>query len=140
MAPGYELTGDRQRIDPAAAHAYLTRSYWAEGIDLDTVRRAIGNSLCVAVLHESEQVGFARAISDVATFAYVADVYVVEAHRGKGLGHALLDWLHEHPLLQGLERWVLFTRDAHGLYAQHGWTLHPYPERAMVRRPLRERQ
>jgi GNAT superfamily N-acetyltransferase len=133
LAPGYELTGDPARIDPAAAHAYLTRSYWSPGIPLETVRRAIANSICVAALNHGEQVAMARVVSDRATFAYLADVYVLEEHRGRGLSHAMLEWLDRHPELQGLRRWALFTKDAQGLYEAHGWSVYPHPERMMTR-------
>lgn len=133
LPPGYELVDDPARIDVAAAHAYLARSYWSPGIPLDTVARAIANSLCVALLHHGDQVAMARVVTDYATMAYLADVYVLEAHRGQGLSHAMLDWLHGHPRLQGLRRWILFTQDAQGLYASHEWTAYPHPERLMVR-------
>jgi GNAT superfamily N-acetyltransferase len=133
LPPGYELTGDRARIDPVAAHAYLSRSYWSPGIPLETVARAIANSFTVAVLHHGEQVAMARVVTDHATMACLADVYVLEAHRGQGLSHAMLDWLDSHPDLQGLRRWILFTQDAQRLYAGHGWTAYPHPERLMVR-------
>ena len=133
LAPGYELTGDPARIDPVAAHAYLTRSYWSPGIPLEIVRRAIANSICVAARKDGEQVAMARVVSDRATFAYLADVYVIEEHRGQGLSHAMLDWLDGHPELQGLRRWALFTQDAQGLYEAHGWSVYPHPERMMTR-------
>jgi GNAT superfamily N-acetyltransferase len=130
LPPGYALVED---IDVAAAHAYLARSYWSPGIPLATVERAIGNSLCIAIRFEGEQVAFARVVTDFATMAYLADVYVLEAHRGRGLSKAMLAHLHARPDLQGLRRWLLFTRDAHALYAQFGWTPLPHPERAMLR-------
>jgi GNAT superfamily N-acetyltransferase len=133
LPDSYRLTDRADRIDAVAAHAYLTRSYWAAGIPLETVERSIAGSLCVAVLHGDRQVAFARIVSDYATFAYLADVYVLEDHRGKGLSHAMLDYLQAHPRLQGLRRWALFTQDAQGLYRQHGWTQYPYPERMMTR-------
>ena len=133
LAPGYEIVGDQARIDPVAAHAYLTRSYWSPGIVLETVAKGIANSLCVAIYHDGVQVAMARVVTDYTTVAYLADVYVLEDHRGQGLAHAMLDWLHARPDLQGLRRWVLFTADAHSLYAAHGWTAHPHPERLMVR-------
>ena len=133
LPPGYELTDDPTRIDPVAAHAYLTRSYWSPGIPLDIIRRAIANSICVAVLHGDTQVAMARVISDRATFAYLADVYVLEEHRGQGLSHAMLDWLDRHPELQGLRRWALFTQDAQELYKTQGWSVYPHPERMMTR-------
>ena len=130
LPPGYELVED---IDVAAAHAYLARSYWSPNIPYAPVEGAIANSLCIAVLHGGRQVGFARIISDFTTFAYLADVYVLEDHRGHGIASAMLDYLKAHPRLQGLRRWLLFTRDAHALYAQFGWTPLPNPERAMLR-------
>ena len=133
LAPPYELSGDPARIDAAATHAYLARSYWAQGIPRATVEKSIAHSLCVAAYCSGEQVGFARVITDRATFAYLADVYVLEEHRGHGISHAMLDWLHSHPELQGLRRWALFTQDAQELYAKHGWSQYPHPERMLTR-------
>jgi GNAT superfamily N-acetyltransferase len=130
---GYALVDDRALIDPVAAHAFLTTSYWAEGIPLETVRRSIEGSLCVAIFHDATQVAMARVISDYATFAYLADVYVIEGHRGKGLSHVMLEHLLAHPRLQGLRRWALFTADAQSLYARYGWVQYPMPERMMTR-------
>lgn len=130
LPEGYELT---EEIDVAAAHAYLARSYWSPGIPLETVQRAIANSLCVAVRHQGEQVGLARVVTDRATFAYLADVYVLEAHRGKGLAQGMVQWLQDHPELQGLRRWLLMTVDAHPLYEKLGWTPLAHPERGMER-------
>ena len=131
--PGYELVEDPERIDVAAAHAYLARSYWSPNIPLATVERAIANSLCVAVRHAGEQVGLARVVTDRATFAYLADVYVLEEHRGRGLAQAMVQRLHDHPDLQGLRRWLLMTVDAHSLYEKLGWTPLAHPERGMER-------
>ena len=131
LPAGYELTDDPVRVDAAAAHAYLSRSYWSPGIPFETVERALANSICVAVFHAGAQVGMARVISDCATFAYLADVYVLEDHRGKGLSKRMIETLHSHPDLQGLRRWSLFTADAQSLYAQLGWTQLAHPERAM---------
>ena len=133
LPAGYELVDDPARIDVAAAHAYLTRSYWSPGIPLATVEKAIANSLCVAVVHSGEQVAMARLLTDYATHAYLADVYVLEEHRGKGLSKAMLAHLQDRPDLQGLRRWMLFTRDAHALYAQFGWQGTQHPERLMLR-------
>ena len=133
LPAGYELTEDPARIDAVAAHEYLTRSYWSPGIALETVEQAIANSLCIAVLHEGRQIGFARIVSDFTTFAYLADVYVLEDHRGLGLASAMLDYLKAHPRLQGLRRWLLFTKDAQPLYAKAGFAQYPNPERVMVR-------
>jgi len=129
--PGYELTEDPARIDVAAAHAYLARSYWSRGIPLATVERALANSLCIATCHGGELVGLARVVTDRATFAYLADVYVLEEHRGRGLARAMVAQLQAHPELQGLRRWLLFTADAHALYEQLGWKPLAHPERGM---------
>ena len=130
LPEGYELT---EEIDVAAAHAYLARSYWSPNIPFETVSRAIANSLCVAVRHAGEQVGLARVVTDRATFAYLADVYVLEEHRGRGLAQAMVQRLHDHPDLQGLRRWLLMTVDAHSLYEKLGWTPLAHPERGMER-------
>lgn len=131
LPAGYELTDDQTRIDAVAAHAYLTRSYWSPGIPLATVQRMLANSHAVAVLKDGAQVGMARLITDWATFAYLADVYVLEEHRGQGLSKAMVASLHADPRLQGLRRWSLFTVDAHGLYEQLGWKRLANPERGM---------
>jgi GNAT superfamily N-acetyltransferase len=128
---GYELTFDTARIDAVAAHAYLDRSYWAAGIALETVRRAIAGSLSVAVIHAGRQVAMARVVTDRATFAYLADVYVLEEHEGQGIARAMVAALRAHPELQGLRRWLLFTVDAHGVYEKVGFTPLAHPERGM---------
>ncbi len=117
----FTITTDPKRIDVDAVHAYLTRSYWAENIPRAIVEKSIAGSLCFALLHEKRQIGFARVITDSATFAYLCDVYVLEDFRGQGLGKWLMAQLQSHPQLQGLRRFVLATRDAHGLYAQCGF-------------------
>lgn len=130
---GYELTSEPGRIDVQAAHAYLARSYWAPGIPLAIVARAVANSVCVAAFKDGEQVGLARVVTDRATFAYLADVYVLEAHRGQGLARAMVARLQALPELQGLRRWMLMTADAHGVYEALGWSPLAHPERAMER-------
>jgi len=117
----YRLSTDRERIDVAAAHAFLTRSYWAAGISVELVERSIANSLCFALFDGERQVGFARVVSDRATFAYLCDVYVLEEYRGRGLGRWLVEEVRAHPDLQGLRRIVLVTKDAHSLYASLGF-------------------
>lgn len=129
LPEGYAL---REGTDPVAAHAYLARSYWAAGISLETVRRALENSFALSIVHGNEQVGMARVITDFATYAYVADVYVLEDHRGRGLSKALIAELRGHPRLQGLRRWALCTQDAQALYQQFGWREYPFPERFMT--------
>lgn len=132
LPTGYVLTENAAEIDAVAAHAYLTRSYWAEGIPLETVARSIAGSFCIAVRKDGAQIAFARIISDFATFAYLADVYVLETHQGQGVARAMLAYLVEHPRLQGLRRWALFTRDAQSLYEGFGWARYPWPERMMT--------
>jgi GNAT superfamily N-acetyltransferase len=133
LPPGYRLTEDQAEIDPVAAHAYLTTSYWSPGIPFETVRDALTNSFCVATMKDGVQVAMARLVTDYATFAYLADVYVLEQHRGIGLSKAMLAHLQTHPQFQGLRRWALFTQDAQSLYAQFGWKQYPHPERMMTR-------
>ena len=127
----YEISLDPARIDVEAAHAYIANSYWAQGMPIEVLRKAIANSLCVAAFHRGAQVGFARVVTDRATFAYLADVYVLEAHRGRGLSRRLVAALLEHPDLQGLRRLMLVTRDAHGLYEKFGFTALAHPDRVM---------
>jgi GNAT superfamily N-acetyltransferase len=127
----YGITTDRSALDVRAIHGFLTQSYWSPGVPIGVVHRSIENSLCFGVLHGRDQVGFARVITDKATFAYLADVYVLEAHRGRGLSKWLLEVIRGHADLQGLRRFMLATRDAHGLYAQFGFTPLANPSRMM---------
>lgn len=129
---GYIFSDDIRKIDPVAIHHYLsTQSYWAEGIPLDTVKRSIENSLCFGIYKDTKQVGFARWITDKATFGYLADVYVEEVHRGQGLSKKLMSLMLFHKDLQGLRRYLLATVDAHGLYAQFGFKAIEHPDRMM---------
>jgi GNAT superfamily N-acetyltransferase len=130
MAPhtAYTICTDKSKLNVAFIHAYLTRSYWAAGIPLATVQKAIEGSLCFGVFYSDEQVGFARVITDGATFAYLADVFVIEAHRGRGLSKKLMQEILAHPQLQGLRRILLATRDAHGLYRQFNFSHVANPE------------
>ena len=119
----YVISDDPARLDVAAIHTYLSQSYWATGIPLETVTRAIQGSLCLGIYTgEGAQVGLVRIISDFATFAYFCDVYVLEAHRGRGLAQAAMQAALAHPKLQGQRRLGLITRDAHKLYAKCGFT------------------
>jgi len=128
---GLTISTDPARIDRALVHAFLSGSYWASGIPREIVDRSIENALCFGVYEENRQVGFARVISDLATFAYLADVFVLPSHRGRGLAKWLMEAILAHPKLQGLRRWMLVTRDAHGLYRQVGFTELAHPERLM---------
>jgi GNAT superfamily N-acetyltransferase len=125
------MSTDRQRIDIAAVHAFLTQSYWSPGIPRGVVERAIENSLCFGVYLGAQQVGFARVITDKATFAYLADVFIIESHRGKGLSKWLMEFVTAHEELQGLRRFLLATKDAHALYAKFGFEALGNPSRIM---------
>jgi len=129
---GYEVDTDRERLDREGIHAFLAESYWARGVERDSVERAIEHSLCFGLHREGRQVGFGRVVSDRARFAYLADVYVLDAHRGRGLGKWLVSCALEHPELAGVWRWLLATADAHGLYAQLGFAPLASPTRFMV--------
>lgn len=119
---GYAISTERARLDLALIHEYLsTKSYWARGRDFETVRRAVENSLPFGVYRGARQVGFARVVTDYATFAWLADVFVLEEFRGEGLGKWLVEVVLSHPELQNLRRWTLATRDAHDLYRRHGF-------------------
>jgi ribosomal protein S18 acetylase RimI-like enzyme len=132
-ASHYEVTTDSARLDISAIHAFLSQSYWAKRIPLETLRRAIQHSVCVGAMKDGQQVGFARVVTDHATFAYLADVYVLEAHRENGVARAMLNALFALPELQGLRRLLLITRDAHGLYEKFGFTTLAQPARFMER-------
>ena len=132
LAEGYRLSFEQRDADPVAAHGFLTRSYWAKGIKLETVARAIQHSLCCTVHHADGQVGMARVISDYATYAYLTDVYVLEVHQGQGLAKAMLAAIQAHKELREVQMWMLFTRTAHSLYARFGWQPLAHPERAML--------
>jgi GNAT superfamily N-acetyltransferase len=125
------VSTDPSRLDLDVIHGFLSDSYWARGIPRDLLTRALRNSLCFGAFDENRQVGFARVVTDRATFAYVSDVFVLESHRGRGVGRQLMGAIMSHPELQGLRRWTLFTRDAHGLYRQCGFRESPHPERLM---------
>lgn len=127
----YEISTDPKHLDIAVIHGYLTLSYWSPGIPRAIVERAIANSMCVGLYRGSEQVGFARVITDKATFAYLADVFVIEAHRGKGLSKRLMEFIMAHRELQGLRRFMLGTKDAHTLYGKFGFTGVANPNRVM---------
>jgi len=124
----YLISTDKSKIDLNVVHNFLTHSYWSENISKELVQKSIDNSLCFAVYHCGDLVGFARVISDFTTFAYLADVFILPEQRGKGLSKWLIQVIIDHPDLQGLRRFTLATRDAHGLYAQFGFTLFDKPE------------
>jgi GNAT superfamily N-acetyltransferase len=120
----YLISTDPSLLEVDVIYNYLSgESYWAKNIPRDVVEKSIANSLCFGLYHHNRQIGFARLITDKATFAYLADVFIISEYRGKGLSKWLIQVIHAHPELQGLRRWVLGTQDAHGLYEQFGWTI-----------------
>ncbi len=126
------VSTDRERLDLDMVYDFLTNCYWAKGIPREVVARSIEGALCFGIYDgEGAQVGFARVISDFATIAYIGDVFVLETHRGRGLSKWLMECMVQHPALQNLRRWILTTRDAHGLYSQFGFTPVKAPERFM---------
>ncbi len=132
----YIISTDHARLDVPAIHAYLSgSSYWAAGRPLEVVRRSIDHSLPFGVYRGTAQIGFARLVTDYATFAWLADVFVLPEFQGQGIGKWLIEVIVAHPRVQGLRRWVLATKDAHGLYAQYGFTPLHAPERWMDRFP-----
>jgi len=129
MIEGYRITHDLAEMDVDAIHAFISQSYWSKGIPKAILEKAINNSLCFGVFDsEQNQIGFARTITDLATYAYLADVYILDGHRGKGLSKWLMEEILSHPDLQGLRRVSLATLDAHGLYEKYGFTALSKPE------------
>ncbi len=132
---GYLISDDPARLDLSAIHAYLARSYWAAGVPREIIEEAVRHSLCVGLYTaDGAQVGLVRVVSDCATFAWLCDVYVLEAHRGRGLAKAMLRLVLTHPRLRTVRRLTLATRDAHGLYAQFGFTPVARPGTQMEKR------
>jgi GNAT superfamily N-acetyltransferase len=128
---GCLISTDPARLDLDVIHGFLSQAYWCEDIPRPTLERAIRNSLCFGVYADGRQVGFARVITDRATFAYLADVFILESHRRRGLSKHIMEFIMAHPDLQGLRRWSLATRDAHCLYSEFGFTPLRTPERHM---------
>ena len=128
----YTISTDKQKLDLSCIHEFLSRdSYWAKGRPLETVRRSIENSLAFGVYEGDRQIGFARVVTDYATFAWLADVFILRPWRGKGLSKWLVSTILDHPDLQSLRRWMLATNDAHELYRRFGFTEIPDPKRIM---------
>ncbi|WP_244959637.1 GNAT family N-acetyltransferase [Marinomonas primoryensis] len=129
---GYKISSETNDMDVSVIHGYISRSYWAENIPLRTMETAINNSLCFGVFTDSgNQVAFARMITDSATFAYLADVFVLKEHRGKGISKWIMKNIIDHPNLQGIRRMALATSDAHGLYEEFGFKALNSPESFM---------
>lgn len=127
----FEVSTDKSRLDVFLIHEFLARSYWSPGIPRQLVEKGINGSLCFGAYEGSRQVGFARIISDQASFAYLCDVFVVDAVRGRGVSKLMMECIKSHPQLQNLRRWMLATADAHGLYSQFGFGPVAKPERLM---------
>ncbi len=130
----FSISTDPARLDLDAIHAFLSRAYWSPNVPRATVARALANSFVFGMYDGDRQIGLTRVITDRATFAYLADVYILEEYRGQGLAKWLIGTIIAHPELQGLRSWNLLTRDAHGLYAQFDFKPLPTPEQYMVRR------
>ena len=118
----FTITTEQEKFDVEFVHSFLSRSYWAEGIPKEVIERSIEGVLCFGLFENDKQIGFARMITDKATFAYLADVFIIEEYRGQGLSKWLMEVIMSHPSLQGLRRMMLATRDAHGLYEKFGFT------------------
>jgi GNAT superfamily N-acetyltransferase len=129
----YIISTDKTKLDLEVIHSYLVNCYWAKGIPKDIVARSIEHSLCFGIYLGKEQVGFSRVITDYATFMYLADVFVLEPHQGKGLSVAMMDLIVNHPDLQGVRTWTLLTKDAQGLYKKFDFQNHVDPTRFMIR-------
>jgi GNAT superfamily N-acetyltransferase len=129
---GYEVSTDKARLDIDLIHKFLSEeSYWAKNIPRAVVERSIENALCFGAYDGRDQVGFTRVVTDYAVFAYIGDVFVLPAHRGKGVSKMIMQTIKSHPDLQGLRRWHLLTRDAHALYRQFGFREIEVPARHM---------
>ena len=128
----FEISTDKARLQIDVIQRFLSEeSYWAKSRTLEQTRTAIENSICFGIYDDEKQIGFARVVSDQATFAYIGDVFVLSEYRGHGLSKWLMQTMLEHPDLQGLRRWILATKDAHGLYSQYGFHELTFPERWM---------
>ena len=129
---GFCISTEKARLDINAIHHFLsTQAYWCANIPFDKVKNSIENSLNFGLYTGETQIGFARVITDFSAIAYLGDVYVLPAFRGRGLSKWLIQIIMEYPELQGLRRWILSTKDAHELYKQFGWSPVAYPERWM---------
>jgi GNAT superfamily N-acetyltransferase len=129
----FTISDEPERLQLEVIVDYLARAYWSNQRSRAVIEKSLKHSLCFGVYEQDQQIGFARVVSDHATFAYLADVFILESHQGHGLGKWLVQTILEHPELQGLRRWILATRDAHGLYAQFGFTALENPDRYMTK-------
>ena len=130
----YWVTTDNEKLDFDSIHKWITNSYWANGRTKEAMKKVMDNSLNFGLFHNDKQVGFARVITDYHTFSYLCDVIIDEDYRGRGLGKLLMKEVLEYPPLITMKRWLLFTKDAHGLYEQFGFSKDDMPERTMVKK------
>jgi GNAT superfamily N-acetyltransferase len=129
----FTISDEPERLQLEVIVDYLARAYWSNQRPRAVIEKSLKHSLCFGVYEQDQQIGFARVVSDHATFAYLADVFILESHQGHGLGKWLVQMILEHPDLRGLRRWILATRDAHGLYAQFGFAALENPDRYMTK-------
>ena len=129
----YTISDESERLQLEVIVEYLARAYWSNRRPRAVIEKSLRHSLCFGVYEQDRQIGFARVVSDQATFAYLADVFILESHQGHGLGKWLVQTILEHPDLQGLRRWMLATRDAHRLYSQFGFAALENPDRYMTK-------
>ncbi len=130
----YLITTNKAKFDVWMIYEFLRNAYWSKGIDYATVKKRIKNSLCFGIFHEKKQLGFARVITDYTSFAYLADVFIIEKYRGKGLGKWMLENILNHPELKDVKTWMLATKDAHGLYEKFGFSALDDPQKYMRKR------
>lgn len=127
----FVISTDKRKLDFRVIHNFLTNCYWSRGISMKLVRKAASNSICFGVYHKKEQIGYARVITDFVRFGYLADVFIIEQYRGKGLSKWLMKTILSHPLLKNIHAWMLATKDAHGLYEKFGFKKIDEPKRYM---------
>lgn len=130
----YWVTTDTSKMDFNSIHNWITNSYWAFGRTKDAMKKVIDNSLNFGLFHKEKQIGFARVVTDYHTFSYLCDVIIDEEYRGKGLGKFLMNEVMNYPEIKNMKRWMLFTKDAHGLYRQFGFGENEMPERTMIKK------
>ena len=133
----YVISTDKSKIDIKYVHGFLSASYWSPGVPIAVVKKGMKHSLCFGLYDGGQQIGYARMITDKASFAYLADVFIDEGYRGKGLGKWFIEMILVHPDLHGLRRILLATKDAHRLYEKCGFTSINNPERYMVYNPVK---
>lgn len=130
----YNITTDKSKLDFDAVHNWITNSYWANGRTKEAMKKVMDNSLNFGLFHNKKQIGFARVVTDYHTFAYLCDVIIDDPYRGKGLGKMLMKEVMEYEPLKIMKRWLLFTKDAHGLYEQYGFGKDDMPDRTMIKK------